>query len=113
MPCIFCQILAKEIPAQIIYEDQECIAFRDIHPQAPVHILVVPKRHIASLNQVTDHDAETLGHLIVCANELAQRENVAISGYRLVINCNQHGGQTVFHLHVHLLGGRWLGWPPG
>ncbi|HTE48161.1 MAG TPA: histidine triad nucleotide-binding protein [Gemmatimonadaceae bacterium] len=109
--CLFCRIIRKEIPANLVYESDVCIAFRDINPQAPVHILVVPRTHIASLNDATD--AATIGRLTLVATELAKREGVAESGYRTVINTNKDGGQSVFHVHLHMLGGRSLAWPPG
>jgi histidine triad (HIT) family protein len=109
--CLFCRIIRKEIPAKLVAETEDCIAFRDINPQAPVHILVIPRQHIASLNE--SPDAALLGKLLLVAADLAQREGVAESGYRTVFNTNGEGGQTVFHLHVHLLGGRRMAWPPG
>lgn len=109
--CLFCRIVRKEIPAALVYESDDCIAFRDINPQAAVHILVVPRAHVVSLNEATD--AATLGRLVLAAAEIAKREGIAESGYRVVINTNRDGGQSVFHLHVHVLGGRALAWPPG
>ncbi|MEP6493776.1 MAG: histidine triad nucleotide-binding protein [bacterium] len=109
--CLFCRIVRKEIPAKLEYESNDCIAFRDINPQAPVHILVVPTAHITSLNDATD--AAAIGRLTLVAAEIAKREGVAGSGYRTVINTNRDGGQSVFHVHLHLLGGRALTWPPG
>ena len=110
-PCLFCRIVAKEIPAKIVAETDDCIAFRDVNPQAPVHILVVPRAHVPSLNQVTDWTI--VGKLAQVATDLARREGIAEQGYRLVINTNADAGQTVFHLHLHLLGGRKMSWPPG
>ena len=110
-PCLFCRIVAKGIPAKIVAETDDCIAFRDVNPQAPVHILVVPRAHVPSLNQVTDWTI--VGKLAQVATDLARREGIAEQGYRLVINTNADAGQTVFHLHLHLLGGRKMGWPPG
>lgn len=110
-PCLFCRIIKKEIPAQIVAENDDCVAFRDINPQAPVHILIVPRTHVPSLNQVTD--GTLVSRMSSFATELARREGVAERGYRTVINTNADAGQTVFHLHLHLLGGRTLGWPPG
>ena len=110
-PCLFCRIVAKEIPAKIVAETDDCIAFRDVNPQAPVHILVVPRAHVPSLNQVTDW--MIVGKLAQVATDLARREGIAEQGYRLVINTNADAGQTVFHLHMHLLGGRKMSWPPG
>jgi len=109
--CLFCRIVRKEIPAAIVTETEDCVAFRDVNPQAPVHILVVPRKHIASLNE-TD-DAALVGRLAVVAAGLARKEGIAERGYRTVINTNADAGQTVFHVHLHLLGGRRLGWPPG
>ncbi|BBD79610.1 histidine triad nucleotide-binding protein [Aerosticca soli] len=110
---LFGKIIRREIPADIVYEDEEVLAFRDINPQAPVHVLFVPKRPIATLDAATPADAELLGKLLLAAADYARREGLAEQGYRVVINCNTHGGQTVYHLHVHLLGGRQMHWPPG
>lgn len=109
--CLFCRIVAKEIPAKIVAETADCVAFRDVNPQAPVHVLVVPRAHVPSLNEVTD--ATIVGKLAQLAKDVAQREGLADRGYRLVINTNADAGQTVFHLHMHLLGGRKMSWPPG
>ena len=109
--CLFCRIARKEIPATIVAENDSMVAFRDINPQAPVHILVIPREHVPSLNQADD--AAMIGQLSLFAAELAKREGVSESGYRTVINTNRDAGQTVFHVHLHLLGGRSLGWPPG
>jgi histidine triad (HIT) family protein len=109
--CLFCRIVRKEIPAKLVAEDEHCVAFRDIKPQAPVHVLVIPRAHVPSLNQATD--AEMIGRLSLMAADIARREGVAESGYRTVINTNAGAGQTVFHVHLHLLGGRSLHWPPG
>jgi len=109
---IFGRIIRREIPARIEYEDDLCLAFHDVAPQAPVHLLVIPKRPIPALADVTAGDASLLGHLVVVATELARRLGLE-RGYRLVVNCGHDGGQTVHHLHVHLLGGRPLHWPPG
>ena len=109
--CLFCRIVAKEIPAKIVAETADCVAFRDVNPQAPVHVLVVPRAHVPSLNEVTD--ATIIGKLAQLAKDLAQREGLTERGYRLVINTNADAGQTVFHLHMHLLGGRKMSWPPG
>jgi histidine triad (HIT) family protein len=108
---LFCRIVAKEIPAKIVAETADCVAFRDVNPQAPVHVLVVPRAHVPSLNEVTD--ATIVGKLAQLAKDLAQREGLTERGYRLVINTNADAGQTVFHLHMHLLGGRKMSWPPG
>jgi histidine triad (HIT) family protein len=109
---IFKKIIDKEIPADIVYEDDRCLAFRDINPQAPTHVLIIPKTEIASLADVSETDAPLLGYLLIVAAKLASTLGLA-SGYRAVINCGRDGGQTVDHLHVHLLGGRALKWPPG
>lgn len=111
MPCLFCKIVNREIPATIVAEDAHCLAFRDINPAAPTHVLVIPKVHVESLNQVTD--AAMAGRVLSFARDVAVAEGIAESGYRVVLNTNANGGQTVFHLHAHLLGGRALGWPPG
>lgn len=111
--CIFCRIAARQLPAVIEYEDEHILAFQDIHPQAPVHLLIIPRRHVATTNDLQAADAELTGKMILVAAELARRLNLAASGYRLVFNCNRDGGQAVYHLHLHLLGGRGLGWPPG
>jgi histidine triad (HIT) family protein len=108
MDCIFCKIVSGEIPSDKLYEDEELIAFRDINPQAPVHILIIPKLHIASTNELTTEHQKFMARLILVAKKLADRENIANSGYRLVLNCGQDGGQAVAHLHLHLLGGRRL-----
>jgi histidine triad (HIT) family protein len=109
--CLFCRIIRKEIPATIVAEDEHCIAFRDINPQAPTHILVIPRLHIASLNDVSD--ASTVSRMHLLAARLAASEGLAQAGYRTVINTNADAGQTVFHIHLHLLGGRRMKWPPG
>jgi histidine triad (HIT) family protein len=110
--CLFCKIAAGEIPVTRLFETEEVLAFPDIHPQAPVHVLVIPKRHIASLAQTTKDDAALLGHLLAAAAEVARLQGLE-KGYRLVINTGADGGQTVEHLHLHLLGGRHMNWPPG
>jgi histidine triad (HIT) family protein len=109
--CLFCRIVRGEIPASMVLETDECIAIRDINPQAPVHVVVIPKEHVASLEAVKD--AALVGRLALVAAEVARREGIAESGYRTVINTNADGGQTVFHLHQHVLGGRHMKWPPG
>ncbi|ROL59279.1 histidine triad nucleotide-binding protein [Bacteroidetes/Chlorobi group bacterium MS-B_bin-24] len=110
---IFGKIIKKEIPAEIVYEDDEVLAFKDIAPQAPVHILIIPKKEIPTSNDIADEDAPLIGKLFVVAKKLARDFDVADSGYRLVINCNKDAGQAVYHLHLHLLGGRKFAWPPG
>lgn len=111
--CLFCKIVAGEIPAEKIHEDELTIAFRDINPQAPFHALVVPKAHIATINDLGVENRTLVGQLYLAAKALAAREGFADEGYRAVMNCNAGAGQTVFHIHLHLLAGRPLGWPPG
>lgn len=111
--CIFCRIAAGELPAKIVREDEETLAFRDIDPRAPTHVLIIPRRHIPSVNALTEADAELVGRLFVVAREIAEGEGVAESGYRLVMNTGPGAGQSVDHIHLHLLGGRDLSWPPG
>ena len=111
--CIFCKIIAGEMKGDMVYENDHVVAFRDINPQAPVHILVVPKQHIATLNDLTEADGHIISEVVFAAKHLAQKEGVAEQGYRLVWNCNRGAGQTVFHIHLHLLGGRIFNWPPG
>jgi histidine triad (HIT) family protein len=108
MDCIFCKIIAGEIPTEILYQDDEIIAFRDINPQAPVHILIIPKKHIASLDQLSQSDTALVGRMVAVASKLAKDEGIDKKGYRLAINCGKEGGQLVPHLHMHLLGGRQL-----
>ena len=108
MDCIFCRIVAGKIPSDILYQDEEVVAFRDINPQAPVHLLVIPKKHITYLADLNEKGAPLVGHMVSVANQLAKGEGVSESGYRLVINCGQQGGQLVPHLHLHILGGRQL-----
>lgn len=112
MDCLFCKIIAGDIPANIIYEDEIAMAFMDINPQAPFHALIIPRKHIATLNDMSTEDRETVGHLQWVAAKLAEDNGFAADGYRTVFNCNKHGGQTVYHIHLHLLGGKPLGWPP-
>jgi histidine triad (HIT) family protein len=111
--CLFCRIVAGEIPSDIIYNDERSIAFRDINPQAPVHVLVVPREHMESLDEATQKDEAMLGHLLRVAARVANEQGLSESGYRTVINTGAGVGQSVFHLHVHLLGGRSMSWPPG
>lgn len=110
---IFGKIIRKEIPAKIVYEDECCLAFHDVAPQAPVHVLVIPKKPIVSLEQLEDEDAPLLGHLWLTIQKVARQLELAESGYRVVVNCGKDGGQSVDHLHFHILGGRALKWPPG
>ncbi len=111
--CLFCKIAAGEIPSKEAYADDELYAFHDISPQAPVHVLLIPRRHIGSLNEASEDDQALLGRLLLTGQKLAAELGIAEGGYRLVNNCGADGGQTVHHLHVHLLGGRGLTWPPG
>lgn len=111
--CIFCKIVAGEIPSKKIYEDDKVLAFHDISPEAPVHFLVIPKAHIASLNEVNEENAEVFAHIFKTINKLVKEQGIAENGYRVVTNCGEQGGQTVDHIHFHVLGGRNLKWPPG
>ncbi len=111
--CLFCKILAGDIPADIIYESDTAIAFRDINPRAPTHVLIVPREHIATINDINPEQEAIVGSLFSAARAIAAQEGLSDDGYRTVMNCNAAAGQTVFHLHLHLLGGRTLGWPPG
>ncbi len=113
MGTIFTQIINREIPADIVYEDETCLAFRDINPQAPVHVLLIPKKQIVSMSTLETEDQAILGHLMMKASEIASDLGLGESGYRLVVNTNEDAGQSVFHLHIHILGGRKLTWPPG
>ena len=108
MDCIFCQIVDGKIPSEILYQDEEVIAFRDINPQAPIHLLIIPKRHIPTVADVTQAESPLMGHMVSTANQLAKREGISETGYRLVISCGKEGGQVVPHLHLHLLGGKRL-----
>ena len=110
---IFDKIISKEIPSDIVYEDDNYLAFKDINPQAPIHILIIPKKRIATINDIDKADAENIGNMIFIAKNIAKSLDIAEDGYRLVFNCNNYGGQTVYHIHLHLLGGRQFGWPPG
>jgi len=111
--CTFCKMVSGEIAPDKVFESDDVLAFRDINPQAPTHVLVVPKRHVATLNELDDESAGLVGKMVLAAAEVARREGFAEQGYRTVMNCNADGGQTVFHIHLHLLGGRVMGWPPG
>ena len=113
LPTIFSKIIDREIPADIVYEDDVCIAFRDVSPQAPVHILLIPKREIASLNDLKADDAGVMGHLMVKVPEIASKAGISEEGYRIVVNTGENAGQSVFHIHIHILGGRKMEWPPG
>jgi histidine triad (HIT) family protein len=113
MSCLFCKIVAGEIPSKRVFEDESVLAFEDINPQAALHVLVIPKRHISTLNDLQDHDDALIGGLVRRAAAIAAERGVSESGYRAVFNCNSDAGQTVSHIHLHVLGGRRLGWPPG
>ncbi len=113
MPTLFEKIIAGDIPGDIVYEDDHCVAFRDLHPQAPTHVLVVPRKPVINVAEATDDDAALLGRVLIAARNTARKLGVAEGGYRLVVNNGAGAGQTVFHLHVHLLAGRSLTWPPG
>ncbi len=113
MSTIFKKIIDKEIPADLVYEDDLCLAFKDIDPKAPVHILIIPKKEIPSMAEVAESDEKILGHLLAVASQIAKDQGISDSGYRLVVNTNNEGGQEVYHLHIHLLGGRQMTWPPG
>jgi histidine triad (HIT) family protein len=111
--CIFCQVAAHERPATIVYEDEYCVVIRDINPKAPVHLLVIPRKHVVSLNDELEGDKLLLGHMLTVVGQLARQNGIDGTGYRTVINTNAEAGQSVFHLHIHILGGRLLRWPPG
>jgi histidine triad (HIT) family protein len=111
--CLFCKMASGAIKPATVYEDADVLAFRDIDPKAPIHVLIIPKRHIATLNDLSASDAELVGRLFLVAKEIAQKEGIAARGYRTVMNCNREAGQSVFHLHLHVLGGRTMHWPPG
>ncbi len=111
--CLFCKIIEGSIDAKCVYEDEHVLAFNDINPQAPLHILIIPKKHIATTNDILPEDVETIGSMSLAAAKIALQEGVADKGYRTVVNCGEGAGQTVFHLHMHVLAGRSLAWPPG
>jgi histidine triad (HIT) family protein len=111
--CLFCRIIARELPSSIVYDDDRVLAFNDINPQGPTHVLVVPKKHIASLNDLTPDDDQIVGEVVRRAAAIARERGIADSGFRTVFNTNRGAGQTVFHIHLHLIGGRSLHWPPG
>ena len=111
--CIFCRIAKGEIPAKLVYQDPDVVAFDDIKPQAPVHVLIIPRRHIERVNDLSAGDAALAGKLVLAAKQIAQDRGIAEPGYRIVLNCNRDAGQEVFHVHAHLLGGRRFTWPPG
>jgi len=111
--CLFCKIIDKEIPSEILYEDDSVIAFKDVNPQAPIHILVIPKEHIESARDIDKDNCHVIGHIFAVIRDLAKELGLDEDGYRVVNNCGKHGGQTVSHIHFHILGGRQLSWPPG
>jgi histidine triad (HIT) family protein len=111
--CLFCRIITGEIPAKIIHQDEHIVAFDDINPQAPIHKIIIPRQHIATLNDLTPDDAVTVGRMIHAAKDIAKNLNISQHGFRVVMNCESAGGQTVYHIHTHLLGGRQMIWPPG
>ncbi|GIW71136.1 MAG: putative HIT-like protein [Planctomycetota bacterium] len=111
--CLFCRIVKREVPADIVAETDELLAFHDVNPQAPHHVLIVPKGHIATTNDLLAEEAALVGRMVLLARDIAEDHDFAQSGYRLVLNCNRQAGQSVYHLHLHLLGGRYLSWPPG
>tara|TARA_B100000073_G_C23719113_1_gene566996 strand:+ start:1809 stop:2162 length:354 start_codon:yes stop_codon:yes gene_type:complete len=113
MSTIFTKIINKEIPADILFEDDDVLAFRDINPQAPIHFLVIPKKEIKTLNDIEENDKDLIGKLFIIAKQLAKSEGISDNGYRTIFNCNEHGAQTVYHIHLHVLGGRQMTWPPG
>ena len=113
MSCIFCKIVTGEIPAEILYQDDDVICFRDVAPQAPTHMLVIPKKHIGSISELEDVDTGLVGKVLVTATRMAKEQGISESGYRVAMNCGDEGGQTVGHIHMHVLGGRQMGWPPG
>ena len=111
--CLFCKMVSGVIPCDKVHENEYVLAFRDIDPKAPTHILIIPKKHITTLNEINENDQDLLGELLLTAKKIAKDEGIDTSGYRTVFNCNSDGGQTVFHIHMHLLGGRPMSWPPG
>lgn len=111
--CLFCKIADGEIPAKIVFEDERVVAFEDIQPQAPVHILIIPRKHIPTVLDITEEDQELVGYMHMVANHIAGERSLSENGFRLVTNCRESAGQAVFHLHIHLLGGRKFSWPPG
>ena len=111
--CLFCKILDGEIPCDKVYENDHVIAFRDVNPQAPTHVLVIPRKHISTINDLTADNKNIVGEMMLAAQAIAKQEGIEDDGYRLVMNCNEGAGQTVFHIHLHILGGRIMGWPPG
>ena len=113
LDCLFCKIIDREIPGDVVYENEHVLAFNDINPVAPVHILIIPKEHISTLNDIEETHTQTMGELFLAAKAIASKEGLSDSGYRTVFNCNEDAQQTVFHIHLHLIGGRKMTWPPG
>ncbi len=111
--CIFCKIAKKDIPSELLYEDDDIVAFNDIDPVAPVHVLIIPKMHISSLLEINEHNSDLISKIVIVANKLAEKLNLTEQGFRIVNNCGKYGGQTVDHIHFHLLAGRFMQWPPG
>lgn len=111
--CIFCKIIKKEISAKIVYADREILAFEDINPMAPIHIIIIPQKHIEKLSEITEKNTSLIGKMVFVATKIAKEKNISDNGYRLVFNCNRDAGQTILHIHLHLLGGRKFSWPPG
>ena len=111
--CLFCRMVTGEIQPDVVYEDDEIMAFRDVNPQAPTHVLVIPKRHIATTNDLQPDDAGLVGRMVLVAGKVATEDGIDARGYRMLLNCNREAGQSVFHIHLHVLGGRPMGWPPG
>jgi histidine triad (HIT) family protein len=111
--CIFCKIVKGDIPAEFVYSDEDIVAFNDINPQAPVHILIIPRKHIPTVMDIQEEDKELIGKIYLVAQQLAKEKDVAVQGFRMVVNCNRDAGQEVFHIHLHLLAGRKMSWPPG
>nr|WP_298521882.1 histidine triad nucleotide-binding protein [uncultured Halomonas sp.] len=113
MECLFCKMIAREIEPDVVFEDEHVLAFNDINPQAPTHVLIIPKKHISTLNDIEENDLAVIGRLQYTAAQLARKFGFADDGYRIVMNCNEHGGQSVYHIHMHLMGGRRFSWPAG
>jgi histidine triad (HIT) family protein len=111
--CLFCRIVEGEIPAEVVFKDDKAVAFEDINPQAPIHIIIIPRKHIPTLLDLEEEDQELMGYLYMVANKIAADKNLTETGYRLVVNCKRDAGQEVFHIHIHMLGGRKFSWPPG
>ena len=113
MDCLFCKIVVGQVPAKFMYQDEQVVVFQDINPQAPTHLLIVPRTHISTINELNQTNSAVVGHMIQVATQLAKEAKIAEAGYRVVMNCNSGGGQAVYHIHCHLLGGRQMNWPPG